>query len=510
MTGLDRRFSIHGRIKHLAAAAAIVLGASHAQAAPDPATAEALRLVDAWADAAQSYGRWPALSIAVGQGKELVWSSGYGHIDAARKRPVDGKTIYSICSISKLFTSVAVMQQWEAGKLRLDEPVQTYLPWAKLQDDGRDSVPITLRALLTHSAGVPRDGRTSYWTGPDFPFPDQAELQADYASAKPLYPVGRYYQYSNIGLTLAGDAAAAVSGQAFNQLVESRILTPLGLTDTKPYLPLDQLGKRMAVGWGPLDRDGQRKLLKTFDAKAITPAAGFSSTAEDLVKFGLWQVDLLKQERLPATPGILRPSTLREMHRIQFTDPVRDGSWGLGFYVQTEGEKAYVGHDGSCPGYNTVVLVRPDSETVVAAMTTDNREIWAEGVQIHKLLDARREHTFKGAPPAKIALEDYAGRYMDNVWSNEAVILPWNGGLVSLRLPNNNPADTMTYLKPVAVDRFRVIARDGSEMHERVFKRDAAGHITHYEDHHTKTFRVSGPVAEERRKALADKPAKDK
>ena len=484
----------------LAAALAVAFGTVPAQAAPDPATAEALRLIDAWADAAQTYGRWPALSIAVGAGKELVWSSGYGHVDANRKQPADGKTIYSICSISKLFTSVAVMQQWEAGKLRLDEPITTYLPWAKLQPDGRDSVPITLRSLLTHSAGVPRDGRTSYWTGPDFPFPDMDELKADYGSAKPLYPVGRYYQYSNIGLTLAGNAAAAVAGQPFDQLVESRILKPLGLKDTHPYLPYNQLGKRMAVGWGPLDRNGQRKLLKTFNARAITPAAGFSSTAEDLVKFGLWQLDLLKQETAPSTPGVLRPSTLREMQRVQFSDPVRDGSWGLGFVVEPEGAKVYVGHDGSCPGYNTVVLVRPDSATVVAAMTTDNRVIWAEGVEIHELLDLRRDHSFKGAAPVKVALEDYAGRYMDNVWSNESVILPWNGGLVSLNLPSGNPSESLTFLKPLGSDRFRVIAKDGSEMHEITFKRDEAGRVLYYEEHYTRTMRVSGPAAEVRRK----------
>jgi CubicO group peptidase (beta-lactamase class C family) len=488
------------RLAHLAVTVALVLGSVPAQAAPKPATAEALRVIDAWADAAQTYGRWPALSIAIGEGKEQVWSNGYGHVDAARKRPADGKTIYSICSISKLFTSVAVMQQWEAGKLRLDEPIATYLPWAKLQPDGRDSVPISLRALMTHSAGVPRDGRTSYWSGPDFPFPDQAELEADFASAKPLYPVGRYYQYSNIGLTLAGDAAAAVAGQPYNQMVESRVLTPLGLSDTKPYLPYDQLGKRMAVAWGPLDRDGQRKLLKTFDAKAITPAAGFSSTAEDLVKFGLWQIDLLKQDAAPAAPGVLRPSTLREMQRVQFTDPARDGSWGLGFVVERDGDKTYVGHDGSCPGYNTVVLVRPDSDTVVAAMTTDNRVIWNEGVEIHQLLDARRDHSFKGASPAKVQLEDYAGRYMDNVWSNEQVILPWNGGLVMLDLPSSNPSDSLRFLKPLGSDRFRVMARDGSEMHVITFKRDPAGKILNYEEHFTRTIRVSGPAAEERRK----------
>lgn len=487
--------------------AAIALAAPSAQAQDAPqtdiATAEAVRLIDAWADAAQSYGRWPALSIAIGVGDRQIWSSGYGHLDAARKIPADGKTIYSICSISKLFTSIAVMQQWEAGKLRLDEPIATYLPWAKLQPDGRDSVPVTLRALLSHSAGVPRDGRTGYWTGPDFPFPGDDELKADYASAKPLYPVGRVYQYSNIGLTLAGNAAVAVSGQPFETLVQGGVLTPLGLADTKPVFPLDQLGKRLAVGWGPLDRDGRRKLLKPFDTKAIAPAAGFSSTAEDLVKFGLWQVALLQQDAVPATPGVLRPSTLREMQRVQFSDDVRKGSFGLGFVVEKEDGKTYVGHDGSCPGYNSVLLVRPDSKTVVAALTTDNRIIWNEGVQIHKLLDARRDHAFKGTPPARITLEDYAGRYLDNVWTNETVILPWNGGLVKLNLPTSRPSDNLSFFKPVAPDRFRAIADDGSEMHEVTFRRDSAGKVLSYEYHNNRTDRVSGPATEERRKAGA-------
>lgn len=494
-----------GFLARMALGLTLLAGSSQVSADPDPATAEALRLVDAWADAAQTYGCWPALSIAVGEKDKIVWSGGYGHVDAARKKPADGKTIYSICSISKLFTSVAVMQQWEAGKLRLDEPVETYLPWARLQSDGKDSVPITLRALLTHSAGVPRDGRTSYWTWPDFPFPDQAELEADYSSSKPLYPVGKYYQYSNIGLTLAGDAAAAVSGKPYRQLVEDGILKPLGLSDTRPYLPVDQLGSRMAVAWGPLDRDGQRKLLKPFDARAITPAAGFSSTAEDLVKFGLWQIGLHKQEAAPATPGVLRPSTLREMQRVHFSDPARGGSWGLGFYVELDGAKAYVGHDGSCPGYNTVLLVRPDSEIAVAAMTTDNREIWNEGMQIHKLIEARRDHSFKTEPLKGIPLEDYAGRYMDNVWTNESVILPWNGGLVALDLPSSRPADNLTFMLPLGDDRFRVLAKDGAEMHVLTFRRDAQGRVTHYEEHYTRTQRVSGTVPEERRKALAAK-----
>src|SRR5664279_138202 len=95
--------------------------------------AEALRVVDVWLDAEQAYQHIPAVSAGVVVGDDLVWSKGYGTIDAERKVAASPKTIYSICSISKLFTSVALMEQYDAGKVRLDDPITTYLPWAKLK-----------------------------------------------------------------------------------------------------------------------------------------------------------------------------------------------------------------------------------------------------------------------------------------------------------------------------------------------------------------------------------------
>lgn len=473
-------------MKRLALALALLATTAHAQPLaqplPDPATGEAIALIDAWADAAQVYGRWPAYSIAIGHKDRLLWSKGYGHVDAARKVPARGDTIYSICSISKLFTAVAVMQQWEAGKLRLDEPVTTYLPWAAHKPDGRDSIPVTLRSLLTHSAGVQRDSDTGNWTGPDYPFPTRAHLQAEIGQHAALYPAGRVYQYSNIGVTLAGEAAAAVAGRDYNSLVTSGIIAPLGLADTRPFHPYHLLGTRMAVGWSPLRRDGSRTVLNRFDARAITPAAGFTSTAEDLVRFGLWQIGLLAQETVPAKPAVLRPSSLREMHRIQFIDKVGGGSWGLGFFNEDADEGHYVGHDGSCPGYHTAMLIRPDSETAVAVMTTDNHEVWADTQAVHRLLDARRDHVFKGAAPAPVPLADYAGRYTTGTWDNETIVLPWNGGLVTLSLPDPEPARHLSYLKPTAPDRFRRIAADGSEMHEVIFHRDAAGKVVAKEE----------------------------
>ena len=479
-------------------AAAIALLAATASAQPvtpptDAATQEAIRLVDAWADAGQVYGRWPAYSIAIGRHGKLIWSKGYGTIDAAKKVPARGDTIYSICSISKLFTAVAVMQQWEAGKLRLDEPVTTYLPWAAHKPDGRDSLPVTLRALLSHSAGVQRDSDMGNWTPPNFPFPTRAHLQAEMGQHVALYPVGRVYQYSNIGLTLAGEAAAAVAGKDYASLVTTGILQPLGLADTSPDHPYALLGTRMAVGWSSLDRQGNRTLLNRFDARAITPAAGFTSTAEDLVRFGLWQLALIPQETTPATTGVLKPSTLREMQRVQFIDKVNGGSFGLGFFNEDAAEGHYIGHDGSCPGYKTAMLIRPDSDTAVAVMTTDSHETWADTQTVHRLLDARRAHNWKksagGTAPAAVPLADYAGRYHTGPGNGETIILPWNGGLVTLDLPETEPAKHLSYLKPIAPDRFRRIAEDGSEMHEVTFTRDASGRVTAKEEYFQRGLR---------------------
>jgi CubicO group peptidase (beta-lactamase class C family) len=178
--------------------------------------AEALRLVDAWLDSVQAYQHIPAISAGVVAGDSLIWSKGYGTIDEPHTVPASPQTIYSICSISKLFTSVALMQQYEAGKVHMDEAVSTYLPWAKLKETGEESVPVTVRGILSHSAGLPRESDFPYWSGPDFPFPTHDQIRATISSQSPLFPAERYFQYSNLGLTLAGEIVEAVSGHDAN------------------------------------------------------------------------------------------------------------------------------------------------------------------------------------------------------------------------------------------------------------------------------------------------------
>ena len=133
--------------------------------------------------------------------------------------------MYSICSVSKLFTSVAVMQLRDEGKLSLEDPIAKHLPWFTMKpaEGGREA---TIVGALTHSAGLPRESDYPYWSG-DFDFPTREKVMERIAAQQPLYPSDRYFQYSNLGLTLAGEIVAARSGKPYDQYVRERTLAPV-------------------------------------------------------------------------------------------------------------------------------------------------------------------------------------------------------------------------------------------------------------------------------------------
>jgi len=118
---------------------------------------DALRLIDRWMEAERDYKHLPGISASVTKDQEIIWSKAYGVSNVANKVPTTPATTYSICSISKLFTAVAIMQLYDEGKLRLDDPIESILTDFKLKQKFKDSGPITIRSLLTHSSGLPRE-----------------------------------------------------------------------------------------------------------------------------------------------------------------------------------------------------------------------------------------------------------------------------------------------------------------------------------------------------------------
>ncbi len=451
----------------------MTLAISFGQAEDDRDLAPAFRAIDTWLEAQRDYDRLPGISASMVEDQDVIWSNGYGQADLEKAVAADPSTIYSICSISKLFTSVAVMQLRDVGKLRLEDRVGDLLPWFSLEQPWEDGGPVTVRTLLTHSSGLPRESDYPYWTGPDFPFPSQKQIKEKLGYQKALYPPSTYFQYSNLGLTLLGEIVAELSGVPFDVYIADNILKPLRLSDTRTRMPENLWRGRLATGYSALKRDGSREMLRLFQAEGISPAAGFSSTVHDLARFASWQFRLL------ANGGheILKASTLREMQRVHWVDPDWDSAWGLGFSVYEVDDRTFVGHGGSCPGYRSTLRMDPQKKQAFIVMINAggvNPTKYATGMR--GLLNKARGQKIVTIEPGK-DLEAYAGTYNAQPWSGETAVFPWYGQLAVLGLPTDNPAQRLTLLKHIESDTFRRIRDDKTLGEEVLFERDADGNV---------------------------------
>jgi CubicO group peptidase (beta-lactamase class C family) len=125
--------------------------------AGDPRVTDAIDAWSAWIEYQLAINNVPGASVGVIYDQELLFAKGYGLSNPIKGRPAAPNTIYSICSNSKLFTSIAVMQLRDAGRLRLDDAVAKHLDWFAIKDVYPNDEPISIRRILTHSSGLPRE-----------------------------------------------------------------------------------------------------------------------------------------------------------------------------------------------------------------------------------------------------------------------------------------------------------------------------------------------------------------
>lgn len=444
---------------------------------------EAFTVIEVWLDAQKDYEQLPAVMAIVVEDQEVLWEGAFGSANMEDNVPAEPSTLCSICSISKLFTSVAIMKLYDEGKLRLDDKIEDLLPWYNLKQQFPSSGPVTIRSLLTHSSGLPREANFPYWTGPEFPFPEMSDIKNELSDQQTLYPSSTYFQYSNLGLTLLGEVVKEVSGMPFDLYVEQNILKPLGLSNTLTELPEDLYGTKLAIGYGPLSRDHQRERINFFQAKGVKAAAGFSSNVRDLGKFASWQFRLLDT----TSTEILRPSTLRNMHNVHWIDPDWQTSWGLGFsvYKGSDGSK-WISHGGSCPGYRSTLQINPKSGRAYSVMINANGTNpgkYANGM--HSILEKLGivRDSLGASIDNKIDLKPYVGYYDTKPWSNEVYVSNWKDQLVMINLPTSSPIDAMSFYKHIEGDVFRRI-RDNGELGETlIFEKGKDGEIFRFKRH---------------------------
>jgi len=439
---------------------------------------EPLRVITNWLEAQRDYANMPSISAAIVVGDELIWSDAFGYSDLSQKTEATDTTIYSICSITKLFTSIAILQLRDQGLLSLDDSISEHLPWFDIEPAYPKSAPVTIRSILTHSSGLPRESDFPYWTDSEFPFPDQEQLRKKLTEQKTLYPADTYYQYSNLGMSLLGEIIAEKSGCSYKEYMIDNLINPLGLTDTRPELPESLRGKQFATGYSVETRERKRDELAVFQAGSITPAVGFSSTVKDLAKFASWQFKALEVIEDP----ILNGNTLREMHRVHWMDPDWENTRGLGFMLKRWGGVTVVSHTGGCPGYLSQFVLIPEKKWAFIVMVNGlgiNLDPYVMGMyQIMKSYDKE-----KGDDKAPVANQaDYCGKYYSH-WDGESIIVPWKEklGAFSLYYPDQKKPDPL--MKHIEGDTFKRIRDDGKLGEEIKFERDKDNKVIRFWQH---------------------------
>lgn len=451
--------------------------------------AEALSLIEVWLDAQRDYDRVPGMSVIIADDQEVLWSGAFGMANQEDQVKATPRTLYSICSISKLFTSVAIMKLYDEGKLRLDDKIQDLLPWYDLPQQFEDSWPITIRTLLTHSSGLPRESNHPYWTGPDFPFPETESLKSELQNQETLYPSSAYFQYSNLAMSLLGEVVTELSGMPYEKYIQTQILDPLDMQDTRTFLPEDQYGTDLAIGYSALDREGERYKVNLFQARAAKAAAGFSSNVTDLARFASWQFRLVDT----TSTEILKASTLKQMYNVHWVDQDGQNTWGLGFGIvkSPDGERM-VGHSGGCPGYNTLFSMIPAKKRAYAVFTNGlntNRTGYVRGM--HSLLEKYKKESMKSEEATEVpSLDEYGGYYHMLPWQPEVYLASWHNKLVILSLPSENPAESLVELKYMEKDLFRRVRADGEPGESYEFIRGEDGAIQKFKRHNNYFTRI--------------------
>lgn len=449
----------------------------------NPGVSSALHLLEIWVDAQCAYENIPGVSMAVVHNQAVLWKKGFGFTDLEKKTPATPGTIYSICSISKLFTSIGIMQLRDQGKLNLRDAVDIHLPWFSIKQTYPDSPPVTVQGLLTHSSGLPRESDFPYWSGPDFPFPTREAVKKQLPNQQTLYPADTYFQYSNLGLSLAGEIVARISGVSYETYIKSNILDPLGLKDTRPELPEEHRDGRFGTGYGSPSRGGVRSKLPFFQAKGIAPAAGYSSTVEDLAVFASWQFRLLEK----GGKEVLNANTLREMYRVHWMDPDWKTSWGLGFHVYKKMDKTFVGHQGSCPGFRSAFVLQPGSKIAVIVMSNANGvDAGKFAHKAYEILSKPIADALKSPGKAKTAdpsFQKYTGIYSNQPWGGETAVFTWKGGLAMVSFPTGSPLKGIRKLKHIKGHTFRRIRKNDKLGEEIVFNVDNDGKVINFRQH---------------------------
>ena len=309
--------------------------------------------VNAWLDGklpdALKNGDIPGAVVTVVKDGQVVTTRGYGWADtgASGGQPVavdPQKSLFRVASVSKIPTSIAAMQLVEQGKVDLDADISAYLDF---EIERRFDEPLTLRHLLTHSAGFEEHGSLTPTT----------DLEAYVKNDPPaqVFAPGTTPGYSNYGMALAGYIVQRVSGQPFETYVREHVLEPAGMTTSTYEQPLPA---GLAGSLGPGHTSAGEEV--SFELMGDFPAGSLTVSAPDFAAF--------MNAQLSRSPKLLREETWEQMWspglgEERLGNRAKAGEMGLGYFDLSRHGQRVVGHGGDIPGWHSQFELYPEEKT---------------------------------------------------------------------------------------------------------------------------------------------------
>ncbi len=375
-----------------------------------PQIQAALSLLDASLEAERVRRGWAGLSAAVVLDQEIIWSNGYGYANVEDRIPATARTLYSIASITKLFTVTMLMQLRDAGKLYLDDPVARYDPAFSVRSPFPTTRPITFRHLASHTAGLQKDFPFPYWDTQVIPPID--ELLATLPQLVPVYPPMTMFKYSNVGMACLGHALARIVGQPYTEYVVDHIVRPLGMGRTS-FVVSEAMKADLALGYHPAKQGAtpvRAPCFPDYNIGGLAATGGLYSSVEELTHF----ISLQFRSDPPGGTQILDGATLREMHAPVM---LRDG-WtraiGLGWWLERLGDVTVIGHPGDHSGFNAEIRLDPERKLGIAIFINSNGDLKAVTMRALELLIPvvqRAQAEAMVSPAVPTAWQKYTGTY---------------------------------------------------------------------------------------------------
>lgn len=310
------------------------------------------------------------MAVAVTDRQKVIWAKGFGVDTVERPHiPADPVSMYRIASVTKMFVASTVMHLVDLGKLELDVPVTTYVPWLKFSRP-EATQRMTLRHLLSHTGGLPKAFKPN---GPK----DECFITRAMREDLPLVelhhlPGDGAYEYANWGTRVAAFVAQEVSGKLFSEVCKELVLDPLGMSRTTFHLR--EVATYPVSVPHELGEDGQLRVIHSMSENGESFASGgLYSNVYDLCKFARM---LLNDGRNDQGQQVLQPETVALMKSRQ-AKREEPGDWyGLNIHIRQFGDRYLYGHLGNVPPYTTSVFTDPATGCgVVTLMNTKHPEL---------------------------------------------------------------------------------------------------------------------------------------